>query len=259
MFGRKLPGQVSSGTTPSDPLMAMPATGQPVHQPVMMAAAPQQPMGQTQPSQVLRMPETRIPLMQMSSAMPTNSPSTQISPQSLNNPRRNPDMIAPRSNTAPRQSQGNDYAGERRLTVGRDITLTGEIASCDVLMVEGQIEATMKDSKLIEVAEAGTFRGVAEVEQAKIAGRYEGDLIVRGRLTVAETGRIVGTVRYGELEVLPGGQIVGEMQMNQPTASATPMPAAATGLRNVRTMNADNFGSSNETQEQTTDSLRAAS
>ena len=68
------------------------------------------------------------------------------------------------------------------------------------------------DGKMIEITECGQFRGSVEIENADIAGRYDGQLVVHGRLTVRSTGRISGTVKYGELEVNAGGQIIGEIQ-----------------------------------------------
>ena len=66
---------------------------------------------------------------------------------------------------------------------------------------------------MLEITECGQFRGSVEIENADIAGRYDGQLVVHGRLTVRTTGRISGTVKYGELEVNAGGQIIGEIQV----------------------------------------------
>lgn len=107
---------------------------------------------------------------------------------------------------------GNDSA-EKKLTVGKGLSLAGEITSCDVLVVEGKVEAKLTDGKMIEITESGQFRGSVEIESADIAGRYDGQLVVHGRLTIRSTGRISGTVKYGELEVSAGGQIIGEVQV----------------------------------------------
>ncbi len=107
---------------------------------------------------------------------------------------------------------GGNPQDVRRLTVGREITLTGEIATCDVLVVEGQVSATLRDGRLIEITEAGMFQGTVEIDNADIAGKFEGDLIVHNRLTIRATGKIAGRVQYGELEVMAGGQITGEIQ-----------------------------------------------
>lgn len=114
---------------------------------------------------------------------------------------------------------------ERKLTVGKGLSLAGEIASCDVLVVEGKVEAKLSEGKLLEITESGQFRGNVEIENADIAGRYDGQLIVHGRLTVRATGRISGMVKYGELEVNAGGQIIGEMQITGAGASDQRAPA----------------------------------
>jgi cytoskeletal protein CcmA (bactofilin family) len=104
---------------------------------------------------------------------------------------------------------GIEEPGKKQLTVGRDISLQGEITACDRLVVEGTVQAQLTDARTIEVAPTGTFKGSADVEEADISGRYEGDLIARGRLTVRASGRISGSVRYGALVVEEGGEITG--------------------------------------------------
>lgn len=98
----------------------------------------------------------------------------------------------------------------KRLLVGKDISLSGEITACDVLVVEGTVEATLEQSQLLEVTDTGTFRGKVQIEEAVIAGLFEGTLTARDKLTVKSTGRIIGTVRFGQLEVELGGVIKGD-------------------------------------------------
>ncbi|MBP2293836.1 bactofilin family protein [Azospirillum rugosum] len=121
---------------------------------------------------------------------------------------------------------------QRRLIVGRDISLNGEIGSCDVLVVEGTVEAKLRDGRSIEIAETGLFKGSVEIDEADIGGRFEGDITVRGRLVVRSTGRINGAVKYGQLSVEAGGLLngsIGQYKADaQPaTPAAEPAPAAA--------------------------------
>ncbi len=111
-----------------------------------------------------------------------------------------------------RRSSSSSADG-RKLIVGDGLSLSGEITSCDILVVAGKVEAKLTDGKLLEINETGQFRGSVEIENADIAGRYDGQLVVHGRLTVRSTGRISGMVKYGELEVSAGGQIIGELQV----------------------------------------------
>jgi cytoskeletal protein CcmA (bactofilin family) len=115
----------------------------------------------------------------------------------------------------PRESRGETPPsdGGKRLLVGRDIYLSGQITSCDRLLVEGRVEATLSDSSTIEIAESGIFKGRAEINDAEIAGRFEGDITVRGRLFIRATGRLRGKIRYGQIEIEPGGEIAGEVEV----------------------------------------------
>lgn len=142
---------------------------------------------------------------------------------------------------APETARRNDRSGqnsdngERRLTVGRGLSLSGEIAACDILVVEGKVEAKLTDGKLLEITESGQFRGSVEIENADIAGRYDGQLTVHGRLTVRGTGRVSGMVKYGEIEVVAGGQIIGEMQVVG-AAAQNSQTAPGTGFKNAAKM-----------------------
>ncbi len=100
----------------------------------------------------------------------------------------------------------------RKLIVGRGISLTGEITACEHLLVEGTVEAKLKDCRAMDIADTGVFKGGAELEQADIAGRFDGDLTVRGRLLLPATGVVAGTLHYGEMQVEAGGQIIGTME-----------------------------------------------
>ncbi|MEJ0071724.1 MAG: polymer-forming cytoskeletal protein [Pseudomonadota bacterium] len=79
---------------------------------------------------------------------------------------------------------------------------------------------------MIEIAESGIFKGHAEIDSAEIAGRYEGNLTVRDRLYVRATGKVVGTVRYGRLEIECGGELVGDVQvLSRPVVAPAAEPA----------------------------------
>jgi len=106
-----------------------------------------------------------------------------------------------------------DRYGGKRLIVGQGIRLSGEISSCDRLVVEGEVEVTLNDTLALEIASSGRFTGGCEVEEADISGVYEGDLTVRKRLFVRGSGKLTGTVRYGELELERGGQIAGNISV----------------------------------------------
>jgi cytoskeletal protein CcmA (bactofilin family) len=120
---------------------------------------------------------------------------------------------AGRSSVAAARAASDPVEG-RKLIVGREIVLSGQITSCERLVVEGRVEASLSESKVVEIAESGVFKGMAEIEHAEIAGTFEGTLTVRQKLWIRSTGKVTGTVRYGKIEIEEGGQIAGDVQVD---------------------------------------------
>jgi cytoskeletal protein CcmA (bactofilin family) len=115
---------------------------------------------------------------------------------------------------------------EKRLTVGRNICLSGQITACDKLIVEGTVDATLTESRLMEIGQTGVFRGAAEIDEAEIAGQFEGTLTVRGRLLIRASGRVKGEVRYGQIEIELGGVLAGTIETVKADLKVEPAPVA---------------------------------
>ena len=111
-----------------------------------------------------------------------------------------------------------------KLIVGPNIKLKGsEITDCEILVVEGRVEASMK-SRDIRIAEGGVFSGKAEIDVAEVRGNFEGELTARKRLVIHATGKVTGTIRYGAMMVEEGGSISGDVA----SLSADPVVAKVT-------------------------------
>ncbi len=108
-------------------------------------------------------------------------------------------------------SRGNEV-DRRTLIIGEGISLTGEVTSCDQLIVEGTIEAKLEKCQHVIIAETGVFNGNASTENADVRGRFQGELVVRKRLLIRAGGHVSGTITYGEVEIESGGKISGTIQ-----------------------------------------------
>ncbi len=98
-----------------------------------------------------------------------------------------------------------------KLTVGPNIKLKGvEITDCDTLVVEGTVEATM-NSRVVQIAEQGAFKGSAEIDIAEVRGSFDGTLTVRQKLVIFATGKVTGKIRYGKIVIEEGGQLSGDI------------------------------------------------
>ncbi|MFM9923887.1 polymer-forming cytoskeletal protein [Variovorax sp. H27-G14] len=133
----------------------------------------------------------------------TNLSGTPVNPSSLTAQQGG---LTPAAAVAPVAKEGGS-----KLTVGPNIKLKGvEITDCDTLVVEGLVEATM-DSRLMQIAEQGEFKGSAEIDIAEIRGVFDGSLTVREKLVIHSTGKVTGKIRYGKIVIEEGGQLSGEI------------------------------------------------
>jgi len=145
----------------------------------------------------------------------------------------------------PYDTRSSAASDERRLVIGQGITMSGEIESCDFLMVEGTLEAALKGAKVLEIASTGTFYGAVEIEEATVAGRFEGELTVNGRLTIKSGGSVTGSVAYKELSVEAGATLDGKIS---PLASAASGRMEAPKAKPMAPKN-DNSGRNNDSSE----------
>ncbi|MBY0267996.1 MAG: polymer-forming cytoskeletal protein [Burkholderiales bacterium] len=144
-------------------------------------------------------------------------------------PRDNITPVSPRS-PAPAASERSrsEPAQGSKLIVGPDIKLKGvEITDCDTLVVEGTVEAAM-DSRVIQIAERGVFKGTVSIDIAEIHGRFDGELTAREQLIVHASGKLSGKIRYGRIKIEEGGELCGDIAR---TDAAKPQRSAATLLK----------------------------
>lgn len=150
-------------------------------------------------------------------------------------PKETPGMAMPprpAAPPAPTARPGLPPAGaprpeERRtLVVGKGISLQGTVADAERLVVEGTVESKMIQAVELQVAHAGVFKGEVQVEDAEIAGTFDGSLTATGNLIIRATGKVMGTARYRRLQVEDGGQVSGRLEMLT-DAPAPPVRAGA--------------------------------
>jgi cytoskeletal protein CcmA (bactofilin family) len=119
----------------------------------------------------------------------------------------------PAGETPARKPAGSAKVTDGSLVACAGVKLKGEITSCGTLTVEGEVDVKVRARQVV-VANGGTFIGKAEVVQADIAGRFEGTLNVSGKLTIRSTGMFNGQVTYGQLEIEPGGELRGRVDVD---------------------------------------------
>lgn len=150
------------------------------------------------------------------------APSFRPAPANMPAPRAASSAVADTRSTGVASTK----VSKRVLTVGNDIHMKGEISTCDRLVIEGSVDATLKDVHTVELAQTGSFKGTAEIQDAEISGIFEGDLIVHGRLIIYSTGKVSGNIAYGEIEIERGGQISGTIKTSAEVKAGSGRKAA---------------------------------
>jgi cytoskeletal protein CcmA (bactofilin family) len=136
-------------------------------------------------------------------------------------PVNTPSSYTPEASTVNKTPSSQTTEGGSKLTVGPNIKLKGvEITDCDTLVVEGLVEATM-DSRVIQIAEQGAFKGSAEIDIAEIHGVFDGNLTVRQKLVIYASGKVTGKIRYGKVVIEEGGQLSGDIECSVASATAS--------------------------------------
>jgi cytoskeletal protein CcmA (bactofilin family) len=144
-------------------------------------------------------------------ASTANQPATPVEAPRVEVPRvEAPKVEAPKFEAEAPRPKVEETKGSR-LIVGPDIKLKGaEITDCDTLVVEGRVEASM-DSRVMQIAENGSFHGTVGVDVAEIRGRFDGDLTCRKQLVIHPTGKVSGKIRYGRIVIEEGGEVAGDV------------------------------------------------
>lgn len=118
---------------------------------------------------------------------------------------------------------------DKTLTIGRDVELRGEVPMCERLVVDGTAQLTLSGARLLQIGPSGLFTGSADVAEADIAGRFEGQLTVRERLTIRGSGQVRGRICYGQIVIEAGGEVSGDIGTVAMAAREVAGDAAATG------------------------------
>jgi cytoskeletal protein CcmA (bactofilin family) len=119
---------------------------------------------------------------------------------------------------------GRAEAGEKRvLQLGKGISIQGSVTEAERIVIEGTMESQLLQCQELAISHSGVFKGEVQVEDADIAGVFDGTLTATGSLIIRSTGRVLGVARSRRLSVEDGGQLTGRMEMLTEAPASAPM------------------------------------
>lgn len=149
-----------------------------------------------------------------------------------------PESFAARAsrNAAPAAPQSQNESGERTAAqrsesvIDQYSSFDGRFETEHDLRVDGTISGEVTCRGLFTVKKDATARVRVQTRDAHILGRFEGDLVCSGKLLLAATAHVTGTLKAAILVVEEGAAVSGTvetMAAGASTSRATAAPEAA--------------------------------
>lgn len=127
--------------------------------------------------------------------------------------------------------------------MGEKCSVEGAVLDVDgAARIDGQFSGKLRAVHLI-VGEKGHVAGDISSETADIMGSVEDTLVLSGKLTIREAGRIEGQITYGSLEAHEGAQLIGQIN-TQGRATRTEGSSSLSNLRSAISQSARDVGAS---------------
>lgn len=124
-----------------------------------------------------------------------------------------------------------EHSGEVTV-IGAGAKLEGTVVSAGSLRVDGQVKGQISADGDVMLAAQSQVEADIKAQNVSVAGRFKGDIVVKGRAELNRGGRVDGTITAKTLVIEEGAIFQGQSIMDQqPTPqpqTAAPAPAAQT-------------------------------
>jgi cytoskeletal protein CcmA (bactofilin family) len=110
--------------------------------------------------------------------------------------------------------------------VGAGARLEGNVVSAGSLRIDGQVKGQINADGDVSLSAQSQVEADIRAQNVSVAGRFKGNIIVKGKAHLARGGRIDGNITSKTLVVEEGGVFHGQSIMDA-AGSASPGQAAA--------------------------------
>ena len=133
---------------------------------------------------------------------------------------------APRA--APPERKDKDMAENDEVTiVGTGARLEGNVISAGNLRIDGQVKGQINADGDVVLSPQSQVEADIRSQNVSVAGRFKGNILVKGKAHLARGGRIDGNITSKTLVVEEGGIFHGQSNMDAGAGSGSPSTQAA--------------------------------
>ena len=97
--------------------------------------------------------------------------------------------------------------------IGKSVQISGSIRAEGILRIEGKVEGEIQSSGDVIITESGVVKSDMKARNAVIAGTYNGNLALEGKLEIRATGKVEGDVKVDGFVVEDGRAFDGKCEM----------------------------------------------
>ncbi|MBU2526523.1 MAG: polymer-forming cytoskeletal protein [Bacteroidetes bacterium] len=113
----------------------------------------------------------------------------------------------------PKKKQGILPTLSKPNTISESSKITGDFISEGDIRIDGKLEGTIKTSGKLVIGKAGFVKGKVECANADFEGKFSGELLVNGLLSLKPSASVSGELIVGKLAVEPGAAIDATCKM----------------------------------------------
>ncbi|MEX2420739.1 MAG: polymer-forming cytoskeletal protein, partial [Actinomycetota bacterium] len=111
--------------------------------------------------------------------------------------------------------------------IGQGAKIEGTLVSAGSLRVDGQVKGTISAECDVMLSPQSNVEADIRANNVAIAGKFKGDLTVKGTAELARGGRIEGNITSKTLVIQEGGVFSGQSIMDGGAAASAPASASA--------------------------------
>jgi cytoskeletal protein CcmA (bactofilin family) len=111
--------------------------------------------------------------------------------------------------------------------VGAGARLEGNVVSAGNLRIDGQVKGQINADGDVVLSPQSQVEADIRAQNVSVAGRFKGNILVKGKAHLARGGRIDGNITSKTLVVEEGGIFHGQSNMDAGAGSGSPSAQAA--------------------------------
>jgi cytoskeletal protein CcmA (bactofilin family) len=125
----------------------------------------------------------------------------------------------------------NESAGSEVTVVGKGARLEGTIVSAGSLRIDGQVKGKITADGDVMLSSQSHVEADIQANNATVAGRFKGNLVVKAKAEVARGGHVDGNITSMSLVVLEGAVFTGQSIMGDQSGHAVAQHSASADTR----------------------------